>query len=691
VSIFPETYLAKSIKELMDVGDKRQILFTKLGIRNFKDLLFHLPHTYVDRTLSPAIFNIENESVVTLELSVQEVNLKSNFRSRTPSKILCNNKTGVITLIYFNNIPPYIKQNFVVGSSIIVSGKVTIQDGDFVMVHPDIVVKSTEKYKVPPIEPVYFKVEGLTSKLIWHLVQKVLARMTVVEEWLPKEVLSATGWNGIVESLKTLHKPTSINLKEIHTAKKRLAFDEVFAHQICLHLLRNKMQSGSKTPAKFSGKLSAKFLDSLSFKMTDEQKIAIDTIRLDQLSDKRMLRLLMGDVGCGKTLVAVCAALNAVEGGKQASIMVPTEVLAQQHYKNIIKYTEKLGVRTRLLWSNLKAPEKKQVLKDLKNGDVDILIGTHALFQQKVQFLDLSLVIIDEQHKFGVKQRMALLGKGKNVDLLMLSATPIPRTIRMLGYGDMDVSIIKNKPISNMPITTTVLPSSKIYKLLDRIKVTTDHGEKVYWVCPLIDASEKLQLSYIKNTFTHIQKVLGDKVAMLHGKMKSEEREKVMEEFKVGKLTTIIATTVIEVGIDVPEATIMVIENAERFGLSQLHQLRGRVGRGSAKSYCVLLHGQKIGMDSKKRLNILKNYSDGFKIAEKDLELRGGGDYLGFKQSGESGFKFFDSLQNADIINLADKHASLIVKEKLSSGSLMLLNFFDKQVYFNEEYEANLT
>jgi ATP-dependent DNA helicase RecG len=236
-----------------------------------------------------------------------------------------------------------------------------------------------------------------------------------------------------------------------------------------------------------------------------------------------------------------------------------------------------------------------------------------------------------------------------------------------------------------------VLPSSKIYKLLDRIKVTTDHGEKVYWVCPLIDASEKLQLSYIKNTFTHIQKVLGDKVAMLHGKMKSEEREKVMEEFKVGKLTTIIATTVIEVGIDVPEATIMVIENAERFGLSQLHQLRGRVGRGSAKSYCVLLHGQKIGMDSKKRLNILKNYSDGFKIAEKDLELRGGGDYLGFKQSGESGFKFFDSLQNADIINLADKHASLIVKEKLSSGSLMLLNFFDKQVYFNEEYEANLT
>ena len=684
------TYLNRSISELISVGDGRVKLFTKLGIKTFKDLLFHLPYDYIDRRYSPAIFDIKNEDLVTLKVKVSEVSLKNNFLSKSPSKILCENETGFITLAYFNNIPPYIKQNFFVGNDIVISGRVTIQNGDCTIIHPDMVVKSNEKYKIPEIEPVYLKVQGLTSKFIWILVQKVLYPMTFTEEWLSEDLLKEKKWEGFVESLKALHKPESICSQTLNTARERLAFDEVLAHQICLKLLRKKIRQSTKNTLKFSGSLVDDFLDKLEFQLTIEQKMAIKEIKQDQLSDKKMLRLLMGDVGCGKTLVAVCAALNTIEGKKQVAFMSPTEILAQQHYKNIIHYTKKLQINTQILVGNLKTSERKKVLADLEDGKIDILIGTHALFQEKVKFADLGLVIIDEQHRFGVKQRMALLQKGKHADLLMLSATPIPRTVTMLSYGDMDISIIKNKPISNADIVTTLLSKYKIEKLLDRIKVVTQKGDRVYWVCPLIEESEKLQLSYVENTFAELSKILGDKVAMLHGKMKADEREQVMQEFKGGKKTVIVATTVIEVGIDVQEATIMVIDNAERFGLSQLHQLRGRVGRGIAKSYCVLLYGHKLSIESKKRLNILKNYSDGFKIAEKDLEIRGSGDYLGFRQSGESGFKFFDALKDAEMMTLADEHAKSLIANELSDSTKNLVKLLNKKPLF-EGQEANLT
>ena len=678
-------YLNEDINELNNIGNERVKLLVKLGIKTFRDLLFHLPYTYIDRRYSPAIFDIKHEDLVTLRLKVTEVSIKSNFVSKTPSKILCENETGFITLVYFNNIPPYIKQIFFPGNEIVISGKVTIQNGEYTIIHPDIVVRRNETYKIPKIEPIYLKVQGLTSKLIWVLIQKVLYQVPFIDEWLPEKFLIERGWKDFTESLKILHKPQSICPQILGAARKRLAFDELLSHQICLKLLRKKIRQNTKDSLQFSGKLTDDLLNKLRFQLTTEQEITIRDIKQDQLANKKMLRLLMGDVGCGKTLVAICAALNVIEGGKQVAFMTPTKILAQQHYKNIINYTEKLGINTQILISNLKASERKKILADLENGNTNILVGTHALFQEKVKFANLGLAIIDEQHRFGVKQRMLLLEKGQHADLLMLSATPIPRTITMLNYGDMDVSIIKNKPISSTKIITTILSQSKIDELLDRIKIVIQKGERVYWVCPLIEESEKLQLSYVENTFAKLSEILGDKVAMLHGKMKTDEREHVMQEFKSGKKMVIVATTVIEVGIDIQEATIMIVENAERFGLSQLHQLRGRVGRGLAKSYCVLLHGHKLTTESKKRLSILKNYSDGFKIAEKDLEIRGSGDYLGFRQSGESGFKFFDALKDAKMIIIADEYIkNLLIDEEVPSSVQNLLQLFNKNSYFKE-------
>jgi ATP-dependent DNA helicase RecG len=671
-------YLSQDISKLMDVGDGRAKLFTKLGVRKFKDLLFHLPSGYIDRSYSPNIYEIKNEDLVTLEVEIFEVNIKNNFRYKSPSKVLCKNASGFIELVYFNKIPPYIKQNFIVGNNIIISGKVTIQSGSFVIVHPDIVVRSNEKFKISKLETVYPKVQGLTSKLISYLVRRILNDVPQCEEWLPNNLLEGQGWRGFVESLNILHFPKNSDSEDLKSAKSRIAFDELLANQICLKILRKKLQSESKNPIEFSGKLVKDFLDKLAFELTKEQRLAVDSISQDQLAKKKMLRLLMGDVGCGKTFVAICAALNAIEAKKQVAFMVPTEILAQQHYRNIISYTKQMGIEVGFLVGSLKSSEKKEVLENLENDKVDLVIGTHALFQEKVIFKNLGLVIIDEQHRFGVKQRLDLMQKGDDVDLLMLSATPIPRTISMLNYGDMDVSIIKQKPKSNVPIVTSMLPKSKINDLMERIEVVMSRGERVYWVCPLIEESEKLQLSYVENSFKILQEKLGDNVAMIHGKMNVEERDQIMQKFKNGEKLVLVSTTVIEVGVDVPEATVMVIENAERFGLSQLHQLRGRVGRGTLKSYCVLLYGTKLSLDSRKRLSILTSVGDGFEIAEKDLEIRGSGDYLGFRQSGESSFRFFNVYSDASLVPIADEHASDIVKQTFDDSIATLLEIFDK-------------
>ncbi|MFQ3307315.1 MAG: ATP-dependent DNA helicase RecG [Candidatus Midichloriaceae bacterium] len=675
-------YLNKDVSTLLGIGDKRLSLFKKMGIRRFKDLLFHIPINYIDRSLSPKIFDIEDGDIVTLKVIVSEIKLKGNYRSRIPSKILCKNDTGFITLLYFNNIPPYIKQLYQIDNEIIISGKITIQNSAYTIVHPDIAVNSNEQYKVPKLESVYSKVEGLTSKLLAYLVNTVITNSPINQEWLTNDVLSAHAWYSFMDSLKILHNPKNINQSSFAKARERLAFDELLSQQTSLRIFRNKMKK-EKTKLNSTGKLKQEFLENFKFTLSAEQKHSVDSITEDQLSDQKMVRIVMGDVGCGKTLVGLCAALNAIEGKKQVAFMVPTEILAQQHYKNITKYVENFDINVELLVSNIKSAAKKKVLSDLSEGKIDILIGTHALFQEKVIFQSLGLVIIDEQHRFGVKQRIDLLEKGTNVDLLMLSATPIPRTISMLNYGDMDVSIIKEKPISNVEIETKILSISKVETLIERIKLLVEKNHRVYWVCPLIEESEKLQLAHVEESFSRISKSLGDKVGMIHGRMKFEERDKVMEEFKNGTKSVLVATTVIEVGIDVPEATTIVIENAERFGLSQLHQLRGRVGRGTEKSYCILVHGEKLSLESKKRLAILKKYSDGFKIAEKDLELRGSGDYLGFRQSGAATFHFFDVLKDGDMLNMVDHYINnnLLTTNKSDQN---FLKIFDSAIKISE-------
>lgn len=685
-------FLKKEISDILNVGDTRAKLFTKLGIKNYKDLLFHIPNDYIDRSYSPKIYEINNDDLVTLCLEVVEVDIKSKYYSKIPSKILCENQTGSIELVYFNKIPPYIKQHFIIGGHLIISGKVAIQNGAYCMIHPDIVVRSDEKFKIPNLEAVYPQVQGITSKLISYLVKKVMQLLPCYQEWLPQDLLKKHNWNNFAQSIRDLHFPLNISSENFKRAKSRIAFDELLANQLCLKMLRKNLQSKSSKSIKFIGNLASSFLAELKFSLTKEQEIAIDAISQDQLDGKKMLRLLMGDVGCGKTVVAICAALNSIEAKKQVALMVPTEILAQQHYKNILCYTEKLGIKIALLVGSLKNSEKKKVLENLRVGEVDLVVGTHALFQEKVLFKELGLVIIDEQHRFGVKQRLNLLQKGDDVDLLMLSATPIPRTISMLNYGDMDVSIIKQKPRSNMEIATSILSKSKIMELIERIKLVIERNERVYWVCPLIEESEKLQLSYVEKSFKLLNEKLGNKVAVIHGKMKIEERDESMQKFKNGEILVLVSTTVIEVGVDVPEATVMVIENAERFGLSQLHQLRGRVGRGVLKSCCILLYGNKLSLESKKRLSILCSVADGFKIAEKDLELRGSGDYLGFRQSGETGFRFFDVLMHSSLVPIADDYANYVINsnETLTEEVETLLKIFDKDVYFKEK-NINLT
>ncbi len=686
------SFLKKDISSILNVGDKRAKLFIKSGIKNYRDLLLHIPNDYIDRSYSPKIYDINNGDLVTLSLEVIEVDIIDKYYSKIPSKILCKNQTGSIELIYFNKIPLYIRQYFIAGTHLIISGKIVIQNGVYCIIHPDIVVRSDEKFKVLNMEAVYPKVQGITSKLISYLVKKITQTLPYCKDWLPQDLLKKYKWKTFSESIRELHFPLKINLENIKVARSRIAFDELLANQLCLKVLRKNLQNKSSKSIKFIGNLASNFLAELKFSLTKEQKIAIDAISQDQLDNKKMLRLLMGDVGCGKTVVAICAALNAIEAKKQVALMVPTEILAQQHWKNIICYTQSLGVKVDLLVGSLKSSEKKKVLENLSLGEVDLVVGTHALFQEKVLFKDLGLVIIDEQHRFGVKQRLNLLQKGDNVDLLMLSATPIPRTINMLNYGDMDVSIIKQKPRSNMEIATSMLSKSKIIELVERLKLVIEKDERVYWVCPLIEESEKLQLSYVEKSFKLLDEKLCDKVAMIHGKMKIEERDEVMQKFKSGEILVLVSTTVIEVGVDVPEATVMVIENAERFGLSQLHQLRGRVGRGVLKSYCILLYGNKLSLESKKRLSILCSIADGFKIAEKDLEFRGSGDYLGFRQSGETGFRFFDSLSHSSLVPIADEYESSIVNsnEIVVEELEILLKIFDKDVYFKEK-NINLT
>lgn len=677
--------LFSGLRQINGIGEKRLADFARLGIHNLRDLLYHFPYSVIDRSFSAAIGELRDGINATLELTVVEhFSSPPNRYSKRPYKIQCENETGSINLVYFHSHTQYLKSTMPINAKIIVSGKVSFNQGSIDMVHPDVVLPIEKKDQMKLCEPVYNATNGLSSKMILSAFNNAQIFVPKLPEWICLENMQEWGWASWNESILKYHNPQSEGDFSYHnSALKRLAYDELLAQQISLRILRAGIDIVPKQPLMFTGELSAKFRASLPFELTNDQKKVILEIATDQKSDKKAFRLVQGDVGCGKTFVAMCAIANAIEAGGQAAFMAPTEILALQHYASFKKHLAPLGVKVGCLISALPAGEKRQTLQQLFNGELDVVIGTHALFQDKVQYHNLRLVVVDEQHRFGVEQRLSLVNKSAaHCDFVMMSATPIPRTLTMIGFGDMDVSIIREKPKSRQPIETTVLNYKKLNDLIKSLQKIIDRNEKIFWVCPLVSDSENLDLISANQRYEYLSQYYPGKVGLVHGQMSSQERDLIMQDYLNGKYSILVATTVIEVGVDVSDATVMVIENAERFGLSQLHQLRGRVGRADKKSYCILLAKSGLSDTSYERLNIMRESNDGFEISEKDFEIRGGGDVLGNKQSGMPSFKVFNPFHHQDLIPYARAEAFRAVSRDglVAPQYHILLNLFDKVV-----------
>jgi ATP-dependent DNA helicase RecG len=640
MSIIKLTNLFSPISRLPGLGPKRVEAFKRLGCQNIRDIIYHFPTNVIDRTFSPPLSSAPTGTIITHTVTISELLPPTSYKSKKPYIISCSNETGNIDIIYFHLSPSIIEKKYAVGERVVISGKAEWVMGNLQMVHPDIVMPMHHYQNVTGIEPVYPLTYTLTNRIVYIAIKNALNYVPILDEWIDPEIVKKYGWKSWHDSIKKAHTPKKFeDTLPNSKALERLAYDELLAQQISLQLARTQIKKPQKQPFQFSGDLVVKLKQELPFVLTGDQEKAIEDIAKDQKDFSRMFRLLQGDVGSGKTMVAFCALLNAVEAGKQSALMVPTEILARQHFKTLSVLGEKLGVKVCLLINNMKPKEKSESMLSIADGTAQLVIGTHALFQDKVKFHNLGLVVADEQHRFGVDQRLALCNKGEEVDFLMMSATPIPRTMSMVSFGDMDVSIIAEKPKNRIPIQTSIVSVAKLPDLYNSVKNMVDKGEKIYWVCPLIEESEESDLTNVNERFSELLSLLPDQVGLVHGKMKSASRELAMKDFIDGKIKVLVATTVIEVGVDVPDATVMIIENAERFGLSQLHQLRGRVGRGDKKSYCILLHRSRLSQQSYTRLKAIRDSDDGFKIAEFDLQTRGAGDVLGTRQSGLPHFR----------------------------------------------------
>ena len=657
--------LFTGIQYLKGIGEKRREAYARLGCRALKDLLFHFPTGVIDRTkmlpLSPAIAG----KIVTQIVNIDYHNPPSIRSRKVPYKIHCSNETGNLTIVYFNAYKSYLEKTFPVGKKVAVSGKLEYNLNDLQMVHPDLALPSEQLEEVQRVEPVYPLTYGITSRCLGVAIQNAIEKLPEIPEWLDDEIIEKYEWGNWANSVKRMHAPESENdIVEDNKAKERLAFDELLAQQIRLQFVRGDKEEMTKLPLKFEGKLVEALKAILPFELTPDQLSVIHEISNDQKSGQRMMRLLQGDVGSGKTLVAFCAMLNAVEVGKQAALMCPTEILARQHFAKLKELCDKLKITIELLTGKQKSREKRSAANSMKFGIAEIVVGTHALFQESVEFHNLGLVVTDEQHRFGVKQRAALIEKGMNADFMMMSATPIPRTLAMIGYGDLDVSTIRSKPDNRLPIKTSVISQNRMNEVVGGIGKAIADGAKVYWVCPLIEESEKMELSNVMTRFEMLKEMLDCGIGLVHSQIPQDEKDEIMSQFVEGEIKVLVATTVIEVGVDVPDATVMVIENAERFGLSQLHQLRGRVGRGEKQSYCMLLYKNPLGWNSKERLMVIRDSQDGFEIAEKDLALRGSGEIVGTRQSGMPAFKACNLSQHGHLVPEAVSYARRIMKKE---------------------------
>jgi ATP-dependent DNA helicase RecG len=669
--------LFATVRSLKGVGPKVEGLLNKLVAPRQEnaharaiDLLWHLPVAVVDRSLSPSIAAARIGELATLEVIVAEHRSGGARRghARAPYRVLVEDDAGgALELVYFNADPLYLKRLLPVGSRKLVSGKLDSYDGWLQMPHPDHVAaldKESGAAALPLHEPVYPLTAGLTNTTLRKAVGEALTRLPALPEWIDAGLLAQKGWPSFAEALARLHAPESeADLLPSSSARIRLAYDELLANQLALALIGARLKRRAGRRLAGTGKLRQAIVAALPFRLTGAQRHALAEIDADLKSQHRMLRLLQGDVGSGKTIVALLAMATTVEAGAQAALMAPTELLARQHLATIGAFGTAAGLRIALLTGRERGRERAEILEALKIGEIDILIGTHALFQEPIVFKDLGLVVIDEQHRFGVHQRLALQAKGSGLgaELLVMTATPIPRTLLLTSYGDMDVSRLDEKPPGRKPIATRTVPLERMDEVIAGLERAVKGGAQLYWVCPLVAESEVLDLAAAEERHAALAKRYPGKVGLVHGKLAGKDKDRVMADFASGALPILVSTTVIEVGVDVPKATIMIIEHAERFGLAQLHQLRGRVGRGAEASSCILLYRQPLSETARERLGVMRRTEDGFVIAEEDLRLRGGGEVLGTRQSGLPAFRIAQLPEHQDLLETARDQARLIL------------------------------
>ena len=627
------------------------------------DILLHLPSGVIDRRERPTIDGLPPEGIITVEVTIGQHKIPPRHNKRVPYRVDCFDDTGNLSLVFFHVHGDYLQRLLPVGETRFVSGAIEFYSGQPQMVHPDHMLSATEFAKMPLLEPVYPLTAGLSGKILSRAIRQVLDEIPVLEEWQDKAWIEKQKWPSFNEALTAVHVPEDGAVLDPHSpVRQRLAFDELLANQLALGLVRRHMKAASGRAIKATGDLSNPVIEALPYALTASQKQSIDEILRDMTSGDRMLRLLQGDVGAGKTIVGLVALLACVESGAQGAMMVPTEILARQHLKTLLEVCTDIDISIELLTGRDKGKNRTGKLARLASGEIDILIGTHALFQNDVEFKALALVIIDEQHRFGVHQRLALQSKAEIApDVLVMTATPIPRTLTLTLYGDMEVSRLTDKPAGRQPIDTRVMPMEKLASVAQGLGRALAGNARVYWVCPLVEDSDLIDLSAAQDRFEYLQELYPSKTGLIHGRMKGVEKDAVMEQFQLGEISILVATTVIEVGVDVPDATIMIIENAEQFGLAQLHQLRGRVGRGSVASNCILLYRGNLSPSASARLNIMRDTEDGFLIAEEDLRLRGSGELLGIRQSGIAAFRLANPIEHRDLLSVAHDDGELIL------------------------------
>ena len=672
------------VSKVKGIGPKIKKLFNEKKIDTNIDLIFNFPYGLIDRTHCPKLNNLEIGKISTIFVKVR----KHNFPRirRLPNTVQCFDETGEINIVFFNSRENYIKEILPINSEVIISGKVNFYKNKYQITNPDYATSINNEEKVTKIMPTYASLKGISNKTINKIYENIIKEIPDVPEWHRDHIIKNNKWFSFKDSLIQLHNPKKIeDLDKNSLTYERISFDEIFSNLLIFAQIKKKIATIYKKPKLFSSDQKLKLIKNLSFTLTKDQETIIKEIDDSLKSDKKMIRLLQGDVGSGKTIISIITGLNVVAAGYQVALMCPTEILATQHLNLIRSLTKGQDINVEILSSGINKKRQIEIKKELVEGKINFLIGTHSLFQETVSFSNLGLIIIDEQHKFGVRQRINLSDKGGvNCDVLLMSATPIPRTLILSTYGDMDISTLKEKPFKKTTIVTNIIPEKKIPDLINLIKKKIESDQQIYWICPLIEESTKVNLTPVLERFKYITKFFPENVAVMHGNLKNDEKNIVMKSFLEKKFSILISTTVVEVGVDNANANTIIIENSERFGLAQLHQLRGRVGRGIENGECILVYSKSISENGKKRLKILKESNDGFYISEQDLKLRGFGDIIGYKQSGQKDFIVADPMFHSHLFELAKQETDFYTQANLPIEKFnVLLKFFKKDKILN--------